>query len=403
MHFSRQCLIARCQTTAALTLSASLLGVGCTSSNAATADSHADTNHQTASKSDAKSQVKTGVSVSADKLTNVQPTGEKPKWGPTIDPQMQAVIEEFGSFEPPKYPELTPFQVRNAVLPANAVQSLAMKTGLPAAEPKVDIAHKVLPVGPDEGLLVRTYTPIDAQGKLPVVVYYHGGGWVIADLDAYEPSAKALAQKANAVVVSVAYRLAPEHTYPAAHEDAFAAYEWVTKNAGQINGDPKRIAIAGESAGGNMAITTALLAAERGVAKPVHVVSVYPVADGDVQSASYDKYAQAKPLNRPFMEWFFNTYTPDWENGSADYPLINLVDRDDLGELPPTTIINAEIDPLAAEGEMLAQKIEQAGGTVMHKSYPGVTHEFFGMHAVLEQAEEAQQLAADQLNKAFKR
>ena len=345
---------------------------------------------------------KTGPTVETTDPGRIRPAGPAPAFAPDIDPQMQAVLEEFAAFEPPKYPELTAFQVRNGPLPGDAVKSLLKKTGMQPAPPKVDIAHKVLPVGPEGGILVRTYTPLKGSGPFPAVVYYHGGGWVIADLDAYEPSAIALAEKAGAVVVSVAYRLAPEHPYPAAHEDAFAAYQYVAEQAAELNCDPARIAVAGESAGGNLAVATALLAKERGAPAPVHVLSVYPVADLDLTSASYEKYADAKPLNRPFMEWFFDRYTPRWREEDDLYPLVDLT-HGGLSGLPPTTIVNAQIDPLAAEGEILAVKLKEAGVPIEQRTYRGVTHEFFGMAAVLEQAEAAQQFAADRLNAAFAR
>ena len=343
---------------------------------------------------------KLGPQVSASNPMNVMPDMAAPDWGPSIDPQMLAVIEQLTGTEPPAYPTLTPFQVRNAVLPAEAVAELLKKTGLPAAPAKTDVVQKKLPVGPEEGLLVRMYKPLDAPaGPLPVIVYYHGGGWVIDDLDTYEPSARALAAKSGAIVVSVAYRQAPEHTFPTAHEDSYAAYEWVTENAASIGGDPNRIATAGESAGGNLAVAVALMARDRGGRMPVHILSIYPIADGDVQSPSYDKYAKAQPLNRAFMEWFFNYYAPDWKQ--TEEPLIALVDAD-LSGLPPVTIVNAEIDPLEAEGQTLAERLRAAGNNdVERKLYPGVTHEFFGMAAVLEQAVEAQDFAADRLKEGF--
>ena len=311
---------------------------------------------------------------------NITPSGSAPSWGPTIDPQMLAVIERLGAYEQPPFTEMTPFQVRNGKLPAEAVASLLMRTGLPPSQPQVDVGHRVLPVSTDDGVLVRTYTPVNASGPLPVVVYYHGGGWVIADLDTYEPSARALAEKTGAVVVSVAYRQAPDVVYPAFHEDSYAAYDWVTKNAAEMGGDPNRIATAGESAGGNLAVAVALMAQERGGRVPDAVVSVYPIADGDVESESYREYADAVPLSRGFMEWFFDYATPDWR--TEDYEYVNLTSRDYDG-FPPTTIINAEIDPLQSEGGELAERMRADGVDVVREVYPGVTHEFFGMAAVL--------------------
>ncbi len=339
-----------------------------------------------------------GPTVETADPMQIMPMGQQPAWAPTIDPQMLAVVEQLMAFQQPPFPQMTAFQARNAKTPTQAVMALLMKTGHPPMPPKVNIKHQVLPVGPEGGILVRTYTPAQGQGPFPVIVYYHGGGWVIADLDTYEPSAKALSAQTGAVVVSVAYRQAPEHRYPAAHDDAFAAYRWVTQNAAQMNGDPSRIATAGESAGGNLAVAVAIRAREEGVSMPVHILSVYPIADGDVQSPSYDKYANAVPLSRGAMEWFFDNYKPDWR--TDEVPMIALVDADVSG-LPPTTIINAEIDPLQAEGEELAQKMRAAGIDVQQRTFQGVTHEFFGMAAVLEQAVQAQAMAAQRLRAAF--
>jgi acetyl esterase/lipase len=330
----------------------------------------------------------------------IMPNGPQPDWAPNIDPQMLAVIEQFQSYENPSFKGASGFQYRNIKLPANAVMDLLHMTGVKPMESKVDISHKILPVG-EEGLLVRIYKPKNAENKsLPVIVYYHGGGWVIADLDTYEASPMALAEKANALVISVAYRQAPEHKFPTAHEDSFNAYKWIVENTAEIGGDSNKIATAGESAGGNLAVAVAMMARDRGVKLPVHIVSVYPIADGDIESPSYEKYANAVPLNRDFMKWFFDQYVPDWSTNND--PLINLIDAD-LSGLPATTIINAEIDPLENEGMVLADKMKAAGIDVERKMYEGVTHEFFGMSAVLDQAVEAQKFAVDRLKKSFKK
>jgi acetyl esterase len=331
---------------------------------------------------------------------NVQPAGPPPSWAPAIDAQMLVVIEQLQRFEPVPLPQLTAFQARNAKGPAEAAMAVLHRTGMSPVQPKVSIAHRVLPVGGPEGTLVRTYTPMQGSAPFPVIVYYHGGGWVIADLDTYEPSAKALAEKTGAVVVSVAYRQAPENKFPAAHEDAFAAYSWVVENASGIGGDPVRIATAGESAGGNLAVAVALMARDRDVRLPVHILSVYPIADGDTQSASYDEYADAMPLNRAGMAWFFDNYLRTPADGET--PWISLVDAD-LSGLPATTIINAQIDPLQAEGETLAQRMSAAGVQVEQRTFAGVTHEFFGMAALLEQAVQAQEMAVMRLKQSFGR
>jgi len=330
----------------------------------------------------------------------IMPKGPQPDWAPNIDPQMLAVIEQFQSYKNPSFKGATGFQYRNIKLPANAVMDLLHKTGVKPTESKVDISHKILPVS-EKGVLIRIYKPKNSEKQnLPVIVYYHGGGWVIADLDTYEAAPMAMSEKANAIVVSVAYRQAPENKFPAAHEDSFNAYKWVVENTAELGGDASRIATAGESAGGNLAVSVALMARERGVKLPVHIVSVYPIADGDVDSPSYEKYANAVPLNRDFMKWFFDQYVPNWSTNND--PLINLIDAD-LSGLPATTIINAEIDPLENEGKVLADKMKTAGIDVERKMYGGVTHEFFGMNAVLDQAVDSQKFAVDRLKKAFKK
>lgn len=344
---------------------------------------------------------KTGPQIKTTSPMEIEPMGSNPSWAPNIDPQMLAVIEQFQAFENPKVSEMSAFQFKQAKLPAEAVMALLKKTGIEAKNPEVAISHKILPVGPEEGVLVRIYTPTisnDQEQELPVIVYYHGGGWVIADLDTYEASALALSKLTSAIVVSVAYRQAPEHKFPAAHEDSFAAYKWIVENTAEIGGDSNKIATAGESAGGNLAVAVPLMAKEQGVKMPVHILSVYPIADGDVQSPTYDQYENAVPLNRGLMEWFFDKYAPDWKN--SEEPLINLTSAD-LSGLPATTIINAEIDPLQYEGGELEEKLREAQVDVIREVFSGVTHEFFGMAAVLEQAVEAQKLAAERLKESF--
>lgn len=328
----------------------------------------------------------------------VQPQGPPPAWAPDIDPQLLAVIEQLDSFNVPPLQRLTPFQARMAKTPTDAVEAILMRTGMPPMPPRVDIDHRVVPGPTPQGVLVRTYTPRGGGGPFPVIVYAHGGGWVIANLDTYEPSARALAEKANAIVISVAYRQGPENRFPAAHDDVFAVYRWVTQNAQSMNGDPRRIALAGESAGGNLAVATALTARQQGVPMPVHILSVYPIADGDTVSATYDRYASAKPLNRPLMAWFFANYLRGPQD--ARDPRISLVAAEYRG-FPPVTIINAQIDPLQAEGEQLAQRMRQAGVDVRQQTFPAVTHEFFGMAALLEQAAQAQDLAVTRLRASF--
>lgn len=209
----------------------------------------------------------------------------------------------------------------------------------------------------------------------------------------------ALAQKAKAIVASVEYRHAPEHKFPAAHEDAFAAYQWVLQNAGQFGGDAKRVAVAGESAGGNLAANVAIAARDQKVQEPLHMLLVYPVSGTDTNTASYQKNANAIPLGKAGMEWFVqNTVSKAEDKQDAR---LDLVGKANLKGLPPATIIAAEIAPLMSEGKVLADKLKQAGVETSYHSYAGVAHEFFGMDAVVADAKKAQEVAAKDLRDAF--
>ena len=336
--------------------------------------------------------------------TNASPsatTSAKPAASamPTPDAQMQAVLDQLTALSGKPIPTLTPEEARKQPTPTDAVKALLTKNGKSAApDTTVASTDQTIP-GPGGALPVRIYTPKNATGTLPVIVYYHGGGWVIANKDVYDGGARAISRFANAIVVSVDYRLAPEHPFPAAHDDALATYKWALMNAASIHGDPKRVGIAGESAGGNLAVATAIAARDQKLQQPTAVVSVYPIAGTDTMTASYVENANAKPLNRTMMSWFLK-HTLQKPADMTD-TRINLVNAN-LAGLPPTTIINAQIDPLLSDGEMLTAKLKAAGVQTDQKTYDGVTHEFFGMGAVVDKAIQAEQMAGDAFKKAFK-
>jgi acetyl esterase len=328
----------------------------------------------------------------------VKPMGMVPDWAPSIKPQMQAVIEKLASYRDKPIPELAPQAARKNHTPADAVMGLMTENSIPVPAMAVDTVGQEIPVAGGK-IHIRIYTPKNAAGSLPVIVYYHGGGFVIANIDVYDSSAKSLAEQTGAVVVSVAYRLAPEHKFPVAHDDAFAAYQWVLNNVASIKADPKRVAVAGESAGGNLAVNTAIKARDGKIMVPTAILAVYPVAGSDMNTPSYQKNAAAKPLNKPMMGWFVKHYLNSM--AEAKDPRINLVAAN-LEGLPPTTIITAEIDPLQSEGMQLADKLKAAGVKVDSKNYDGVTHEFFGMGTVVPEAKEAMAYAARQMKAALR-
>ena len=311
--------------------------------------------------------------------------------------QMQAVLDELAALNPKPIPQLSAPEARKQPTPADAVKALLTKQGKRTAPmPVGNVVDRMIP-GPGGQIPVRIYTP-KGSGPFPVVVYYHGGGWVIANLDTYDASPRAMVNMANAVVVSSHYRQGPEHKFPAAHQDAFAAYRWVLKNAKSLQGDPSKVAVMGESAGGNLAAAVSMMARDSSVQSPVYQVLVYPIAGSDVNTPSYQENAAAKPLNKPMMQWFFEKYLRTPADGKS--PLIDLVNAD-LQGLPAATVITAQIDPLRSEGKALADRLKDAGTQVDYRNYDAVTHEFFGMGAVVDEAKQAEQQAAQGLKRGF--
>ncbi len=314
---------------------------------------------------------------------------------PKAEPAMQQVLDAMAALKPKPIETLTPEEARKQPTPADAVKKVLADSGKPAA-PEAGVTVKDMTIGSgDASFPIHIYTP-EGKGPFPVMVYYHGGGFVIADTKVYDATPRALARMANAIMVSVDYRRAPENKFPAAPNDAFAAYQWVLAHAKQINGDPKRVAVGGESAGGNLATVVSMMARDKQVALPVHQLLVYPVVDDDMNTPSYKTNANAKPLNKPMMAWFFKHYGGDPKN-----PYALPMKATSLKGLPPATIVAAEIDPLLSEGKAYADKLKKDGVAVNYKEYSGVTHEFFGMGAVVPKAKEAEQFAADELKKAF--
>jgi len=313
---------------------------------------------------------------------------------------MQAVLDAHKALGAKPIETLTPAKARLEPSAADAAKMVMRQRGMSTA-PDPAVTTKDVPYGADPMQFARIYTPAATMGagtRMPVVVYYHGGGWVIADVNTYDATPRLLAKQLNAIVVSVEYRHGPEAKFPAQHEDAAAAYRWVLANAASWGGNPAKIALAGESAGGNLAVATAIYARDNRLTAPVHVLSVYPIANSSMQLPSRTDSGNAKPLNTPMLNWFGYYYSRS-ESDKMD-PRINLVGAD-LRNLPPTTIVNAQIDPLRSDGETLAVAMKKAGDSVDQKTFPGVTHEFFGMGKVVRGAYDAELYAIAKLKKAL--
>ena len=317
------------------------------------------------------------------------------------DPDMQAVLDQLGAMGGKPIEGLTPEDARRQPTPADAVMALLKKQGKAitpeALVPGVSSVDREIP-GAAGNMPARIYTP-DGAGPFPVVVYFHGGGWVLADKQVYDGGARGLSKQARAVVVSVDYRLAPAHKFPAAWDDAFAAYKWVAANAASIKGNPTRLALAGESAGGNLALATAIAARDGGVQAPLHVLAVYPVGQtGNLDTKSYQDSATAKPLNKAMIAWFVDKLLARPADKSD--PRLDLVNAK-LAGLPPVTLINAQIDPLREDGALLEAALKNAGVKVTRTVYTGVAHEFFGMAAAVKKAADAQAQAGKALRYAL--
>lgn len=328
--------------------------------------------------------------------------GASPVAGVAVDPQMQEVLDAMASFNNPPIESTTPEVARALPSFANALHMVEAMRGV---EPSTAVAVQggTIP-GPEGDIAVRSYRPAaaDPATPLPVVAYFHGGGFVIANLDTYEHSFMAIAEMAQCLVVAAHYRQAPEHPFSAAVDDAYAVTQYLLASAGEMGGDPAKVAVMGESAGGNLATVVCLKARDEGGTMPIHQVLVYPVAtfapEGE-QTASIEQFADAKPLNAAMLEWFKSYYLPNATDAQNAYasPLL----ASDLTGLPPATVIQAEIDPLQSQGTAYAQALEAAGIEVTATLYTGVTHEFFGMGSVVDKAKEAEMEAAEALMTAF--
>ncbi|SEN39584.1 Acetyl esterase/lipase [Sphingomonas gellani] len=313
---------------------------------------------------------------------------------------MQAVLDAHRALGAKPIETLNPLEARLQPSAADAANAVMHKRGQSTA-PDPAVTTQEMAYGADPMQFARIYKPAAAPAggaPMPVIVYYHGGGWVIADINTYDATPRLMAKQLNAIVVSVEYRHAPEAKFPAQHDDAAMAYRWVLQNAASWGGDPAKVATAGESAGGNLAVATAIFARDNGLTLPVHILSVYPIANSDMNLPSRKDSVNAKPLNTPMLNWFGYYYSA--ANADKMDPRINLV-KANLRGLPPVTIVNAQIDPLRSDGETLADALRRAGDRVEQRTFPGVTHEFFGMGKVVRGAYDAENYAIGRLGAAF--
>jgi acetyl esterase len=308
---------------------------------------------------------------------------------PPLHPQWQRLRERRAEDGTPPLYTLSLERAR-----ADDLAALRAGGGAPEAVARVD--ETTIP-GPGGPLDLRLYRPSTAPG-LPVLLYLYGGGWTLGCLDTADGVARSLANAAGCAVATVGYRLAPEHPFPAAVHDCHAALRWLSGHAPALDLDPERLAVGGDSAGGNLAAVVALLWREEQRPPLRHQLLVYPNTDHQPAPAAPDT---EDPLlfNRHSVAWYWSHYLAAPEDG--DNPLVSPLRAADLTGLAPATVITAEYDPLRDEGERYAERLREAGVPVELRRFPGMAHGFFTMTGTIDDARAAHTLAAGRLRAAF--
>ena len=310
----------------------------------------------------------------------------------TLDPQAQWVLDLVQQAGRPSLDSLSPAEARRQF-----DETLPALDAKPA--PMAEVGD-LQASGPRGAIPLRFYRPESAGAAPgPLLVFYHGGGWVIGGLQSYDALCRALAAKARCRVVSVDYRLAPEHRFPAAVDDAFAALRWIAGNAALFGADPGCIAVGGDSAGGNLSAVVAQLARDAGGPALRFQLLIYPATDLRGGSASHRAFADGYLLTHQLMRWFFDHYMRS-EADTADVLASPLLARS-LAGLPPALVITAGFDPLQDEGKAYAARLAAEGVKTEHRHYPGMIHGFFNMSGVLDEAKRAIDAAAAALAAAL--
>jgi acetyl esterase len=304
-----------------------------------------------------------------------------------LDPQAAALIASLAGGKPVE--QMTPEESRAA---------LEDRVRLTGGEPRpvAEVKDGSLP-GPHGAIPTRTYVP-DRPRPMPGLVFLHGGGWVRGSLQTHDVLCRALANDVGCVVVSVDYRMAPEHKFPAAIDDCFAATQWIAEHASELDIDPGRIAVAGDSAGGNLTAAVTLLARAAGP-RLAYQVLLYPVTDYNLDTPSYMRNAAGFMLTREAMRYYWRHYLRD-ESDAQDERASPLRATDFAG-LPPALVITAEFDPLLDEGRAYADRLRSAGVPVTYSEYAGMIHGFLTSAGVLDQGQHAVAETAAALRAAF--
>ncbi|MXR52930.1 alpha/beta hydrolase fold domain-containing protein [Halovenus sp. WSH3] len=275
-------------------------------------------------------------------------------------PEIAGLLEQMGAEPMPAFSSLSP----------NGARAFAREM-FPDPEEPTQVGDIMELRITDNDIPIRVYIP-EGQGPYPTLVYFHGGGWVIGDLDTHDETCRVLSSEADCMVVSVDYRLAPEHKFPTPLEDCYAAFEWVSENAETMQVDTENLFVGGDSAGGNLAAAVALRARDTGGPSIARQVLIYPVTDHSYDTPSYDENGEGGMISEDDMRWFWNHYLRDEIDGK--HPYASPLQAQSLDDLPPATVATCGLDPLRDEGAAYAERLRDAGVSVEHHNYEDCIH-----------------------------
>ena len=323
-----------------------------------------------------------------------------------LDAESQDVIDALAELGRKPFELLDPEQARHQPAMIDAVNRVVEARGDDVLPPPLARVEDITIATDAGGLAARVFDAHpDSAAARPVVLYVHGGAWVVGDIYAYDSSARGLALAIDAIVVSVGYRLAPEHPFPAAHDDVVAALRWLQRDAGSLGGDPTRIAVVGEGAGASMVVAATVASLRDSSAVPVAQVLINPIVTTTLDTASARsscrEHADAKPLDTAILRWSFGHLLPDATLADDRIELLTLDDQT-LAAMPPTLVITAERDPLHDQGVAFAERLKSAGATAALREYAGVPHDFFTTARVVAAARDARAATAALLDTAFR-
>ncbi len=287
------------------------------------------------------------------------------------DPQVEAYLERLKALDVPPIQQLTPEQARS-----NFAASIDPLFG------PVDQVQGVEDRVTDSGVPIRIYRPHDAAEPSPALIFFHGGGWVVGSIETHDGITRALAKRSGCVVISVDYRLAPEHPFPAGLDDGWSATRWVLGNAGELGVDQARVAVGGDSSGANLAAVIALRSRDAGIGLGLQLL-VYPVTDHDFDTESYRAFAEGHSLTREGMRWYWSHYLGGADGSARDASPLR---EPELADVAPAFIATAELDPLRDEGEAYARRLASAGVPTTLVRYDGMIHGFLRMPAAIDRA-----------------